>query len=111
MLVKEYSATVVSPRHVCSSPTPLVRTSQSSRGSNASTLDCSLVALDVSGDTGALDVDDSAFCSPHVPMLIENSTPKEQFAVRFSENACIPLHTLLVIMQDVVPKLTRQEKV
>ena len=109
MLVKEYSDTMASPPRMCFSPTPLVRTSQSSRGSNTSTLDCSLVALDLSSDTGNLEVDDSAFCSPHVP---ENSNTKEQFAVRFQQ---MHVHhysnALLIIIQDVVPKLTRQEKV
>ena len=79
ILVKEYCPTVGSPRHTCFSPTPLVRTSQSSRGSNVSTLDCSLVALDLESNT---EVDDSAFCSPHVPMSTESTTPKEQFVVR-----------------------------
>ena len=82
VLVKEYSATVGSPHRMCFSPTPLVRTSQGSRGSNTSTLDCSLVALDLGSDTGTTEVDDSAFCSPYVPVSMESSSPKEQFAVR-----------------------------
>ena len=81
MLVKEFCAAEGSPRHISFSPTPLVHTSQSLRGSNASTLDCSLVALDIGSDTGATEVDDSAFCSPYVPVLTESNTPKEHVAV------------------------------
>jgi hypothetical protein len=78
-LVKEYSPTVGSPHRVCFSPTPLVRMSQSSRGSNASTLDCSLVALDLESNT---EIDDSAFCLPSVPLSTESTTHKERFVVR-----------------------------
>ena len=77
--VKECYPTTDSPYRTCFTPTPLVRTSQSSRGSNTSTLDCSLVALDLESNT---EFDDSAFCSPHVPMSAESTNPKEQFVVR-----------------------------
>ena len=71
VLVKEYSqtATVASPHHACFSPTPLVCTSQSSRGSNASTLDCSLVVLKLMTQHFAHLM--------QLPVLTESNTPME----------------------------------
>ena len=79
MLVQEYSGSTDSPhRIVCVSPTPPGYTS---RASNTSTLDCSLVALDMNSDSRTPEIDDLAFCSPHVPVSTESNAPKEQFAV------------------------------
>ena len=85
VLVKEFSMTMGSPRHVSFSPTSHGRPSQTSRGSTTSTLDCSLVALELGNDTGTPEVDDSAFSSPYVPVLPETNTTKEAFAVRFQQ--------------------------
>ena len=54
------------------------------------------MALDLGSDTGTLEIGDSAFCSPHVPMLIENGTPKEQFAVSLSFSKCV--YTIMCIV-------------
>ena len=40
------------------------------------------MALDVGSDIGTPEIDDSAFCSPHVPVSTESNITKEQFAVR-----------------------------
>ena len=85
VLVKECSDTAGtgSTHPVRFSPSPSRIVSQSSRGSNASTLHCSLVALELDNETEryTVEADDSVFYSPYVPVTSENVTTKEQLAV------------------------------
>ena len=81
VLVKEYSNhSLSSSHHISFTPMSNGRStpaSQNSRGSNSSPLHCSLVAMEIDALGTQPEDDDSAFCSPHVPLSLENNTEEE----------------------------------